>query len=55
MATVRKAGWEIDDETGNEIFRVVVEYKRDDKLPDFPISVVWKKTPVEVVLIPPCE
>ena len=51
MAVVRMAGWQIDADTGAEVFRVVVEYRKDDEPPRFPISVVWKNTPVKIVLM----
>ena len=49
MAILRKAGWELDDD-GKEVFRVLVEYRKDDVPPDFPITAIWKETPVKVVL-----
>lgn len=49
MATVKEAGW-IFDEDGEEIFRMTVVYKKEEELPDFPISVVWQRTPVKVIL-----
>lgn len=50
MAVVRNAGWTIDPDTGKEIFRVIVVYRPEDKPPEFPIDVVWKETPVEIVV-----
>lgn len=50
MAVVRMAGWQIDADTGQEVFRVVVEYRKEDAPPDFPIDIVWKETPVEIVV-----
>ena len=49
MAIVRKAGWEFDQD-GKEVFLVIVEYRKEDRQPEFPIDAVWKETPVEVVL-----
>lgn len=50
MAVIRKAGWELDEETGRQIFRVVVVYRDGDKLPDWTIEAVWKEMPVEIHL-----
>lgn len=50
MAVVRMAGWQIDADTGQEVFRVVVEYRNEDGPPTFPIDTVWNETPVEIIL-----
>lgn len=50
MAVVRKAGWERNQDTGQDVFRVTVEYRPEDNQPTFPMSIIWKETPVEIVV-----
>jgi len=50
MATVRSAAWRVDEESGKETFHVDVEYLGGDDMPDWPIAVIWKATPVAVVV-----
>ena len=51
MAVIRRAGWAIDADTGLEVFRVTVEYRKEDGPPTIPIDAIWKETPVEIVLV----
>ena len=48
---IRRAGWAIDADTGLEVFRVTVEYRKEDGPPTIPIDAIWKETPVEIVLV----
>ena len=54
---IRRVGWERDDETGEKVFRAIVEY------PDGPptdadaltFNVVWDQLPVKIVLVTKVE
>lgn len=50
---VRRIGWETHEETGEQVFRAVVEYPGGpDSLPsDMTVAVVWQAMPVEIVLV----
>lgn len=47
---VRRIGWETDEETGEKVFRAIVEYPDGPPDPDLPLAVVWQEIPVKIVV-----
>lgn len=50
VALIDSAGWTLDEKSGKEKFRIVIECDTEKDIPEFPISWVGKPVKVEIML-----
>jgi hypothetical protein len=53
MAIIRQAEWNKDDDAEDRVFRVIIEYTKDDDIPNqLIVDAMLNQTPVKIIAQP---